>query len=180
MAGRSSRVPTALVSAAQVDRASPRTRDRRVGRGSWSQCSEPYRLGCRHSGQRPKRSEHASPLHFVSEPFRINALQEPARGDVIGSVGWRPPADRGIELIEAKLQGQPELQAQLYAAAARVYVDLGIDRKATRYASRQLDSLRAQKADNAKNTAAALMLLAEAALAADRDSDAEQYAREGN
>ena len=114
---------------------------------------------------------------FVSELFRMNALQEPARGDVMVPSDGRPPTDRGIDLIEAKLQGQPELQAQLYAAAARVYVDLGIDRKATRYASRQLDSLRAQKADKAK-IAAALMLLAEAALAADRDSEAEKYARQ--
>ena len=114
---------------------------------------------------------------FVSELFRMNALQEPARGYDTTTPDGKPPVDRGIELIEVKFGGQPELQAELYGAVGRVYVELGIDRKASDYAKRQLASLRAQSADRTK-VAGALMLLAEAALMADRNVDAEEYARQ--
>jgi serine/threonine-protein kinase len=114
---------------------------------------------------------------FVSELFRVNAMQEPARGFDTTPSDTKPAVDRGIELIEAKFDGQPELQAELYGAVARVYVDLGIDRKAANYADRQLASLKAHGADSGK-IAGALMLLAEAALAAQRFADAKDYARQ--
>ena len=114
---------------------------------------------------------------FVSELFRMNALQESARGYDPTPSGSKLPVDRGIELIEVKFRGQPELQAELYGAVGRVYVELGIDRKASEYAKRQLASLRAQNAENVK-IAGALMLLGETALAANRDVDAEDYARQ--
>jgi len=114
---------------------------------------------------------------FVSELFRMNALQEPARGYDTTTPDGKPPVDRGIELIEVKFEGQPELQAELYGAVGRVYAELGIDRKASDYAKRQLATLRAQSADKTK-VAGALMLLAEAALMADRNVDAEEYARQ--
>lgn len=113
---------------------------------------------------------------FVSELFRMNALQEPPRGDTTAA-GTKPLVDRGIELIEAKFQSQPDLQAELYGAIGRVYFDLGIDRKAMIYATQQLTSLRAQNADNVR-IAGALILLAQAALTADKEVDAEAHLRQ--
>ena len=114
---------------------------------------------------------------FVSELFRVNATQ--AAPQTIGPVSVGPAAfvDRGAELIETRFAGQPELQAELYGAVGRVYVDLGVDRLASQYAMRQLTSLRAQKASGPR-IARSLMLLAEAALAASRDIDAEDFARQ--
>ncbi|HQR54133.1 MAG TPA: hypothetical protein PLZ79_12765, partial [Burkholderiales bacterium] len=57
---------------------------------------------------------------------------------------------------------------------ARVYVDLGIPRLASQYAGRQLQALQEQKADGDR-IAKAQMLLAEAAMAENRDKDAEDY-----
>ena len=113
---------------------------------------------------------------FVSELFRMNALQEPPRGDTTAA-GTKPLVDRGVELIEAKFQSQPDLQAELYGAIGRVYFELGIDRKAMIYAAQQLSSLRAQNADNVK-IAGALILLAQAALTADKEVDAEAHLRQ--
>ena len=59
--------------------------------------------------------------------------------------------DRGAQLIEERFRGQPELQAELYGAVGRVYVDLGVDRLANEYATRQLESLRAQRANRDSN-----------------------------
>ena len=58
-----------------------------------------------------------------------------------------------------------------------MYVDLGVDRLANEYATRQLESLRAQRA-NETRIARALMLLSEVALSAERDADAEDYAQQ--
>ena len=69
------------------------------------------------------------------------------------------------------------MKAQMYGVIGRVYVDLKVDRLASHYAVRQLEVLRSQKAD-APHVARALMLLAEAGLAAERDIDAENYARQ--
>jgi len=113
---------------------------------------------------------------FVSELFRMNALQEPPRGDTTAA-GTKPLVDRGVELIEAKFQSQPDLQAELYGAIGRVYFELGIDRKTMIYAAQQLSSLRAQNADNVK-IAGALILLAQAALTADKEVDAEAHLRQ--
>ena len=65
----------------------------------------------------------------------------------------------------------------MYGVIGRVYVDLKVDRLASDYATRQLEVLRLQKAD-APRVARALMLLAEAGLAAERDIDAENYAKQ--
>ena len=112
---------------------------------------------------------------FVSELFRVNATQ--AAPQTIGPVSASPAAfvDRGAELIEARFAGQPELQAELYGAVGRVYVDLGVDRLAAEYATRQLTALSAQNASSPR-IARSLMLLSEVALTAERDADAEVYA----
>ena len=114
---------------------------------------------------------------FVSELFRINATQQSSMTD--GAARARPAVfvDRGAQLIEDRFRGQPELQAELYGAVGRVYVDLGVDRLATEYAARQLASLRAQRA-NETRVARSLMLLSEVALSAERDADAEDYAQQ--
>ena len=112
---------------------------------------------------------------FVSELFRVNATQAAPMSE--GSARTSPAefVDRGAQLIEARFRGQPELEAELYGAVARVYVDLGVDRLATEYAMRQLNSLRAQNASGTR-IARSLMLLSEAALTAERDADAEDLA----
>jgi serine/threonine-protein kinase len=114
---------------------------------------------------------------FVSELFRLNATQQSSMTD--GTARARPAVfvDRGAQLIEERFRGQPELQAELYGAVGRVYVDLGVDRLATEYATRQLASLRAQRASETR-IARSLMLLSEVALSAERDSDAEDFAQQ--
>ena len=112
---------------------------------------------------------------FVSELFRVNANQEVPLRDGAARASPAVFVDRGAPLIEARFQRQPELQAELYGAVGKVYLDLGAVRLATEYAMRQLTSLRAQKASGSR-IGQSLMLLSSVALTAERDADAEDYA----
>ena len=80
---------------------------------------------------------------FVSELFRLNATQQSSMTDRAASARPAVFVDRGAQLIEERFRGQPELQASSTGAVGRVHVDLGVDRLATEYATRQLESLRA-------------------------------------
>jgi serine/threonine protein kinase/tetratricopeptide (TPR) repeat protein len=114
---------------------------------------------------------------FVSELLRMNATQTSMATDARSATDPAAFVDRGAQLIEARFERQPEMKAEMYGVMGRVYADLKVDRLASHYATRQLEVLRSQKAD-APRVARALMLLAEAALAAERDVDAEKYAQQ--
>ncbi len=114
---------------------------------------------------------------FVSELFRVNSNEF-----VPMNAGAPRPTqavllERGAQLIEARFEKQPAMKAELYGVVGRVYADLGQDRLASEFATRQLQTLRQQKA-GATQIARSLMVLSEAALAARRDNDAEDFARQ--
>jgi serine/threonine protein kinase len=114
---------------------------------------------------------------FVSELFRVGTAQLAP-----SAAGTPRPTqsiliERGAELIEARFEKQPQLKAELYGVVGRVYGDLGQDRLASEFATRQLRLLREQKA-SAGQVARSLMLLSQTALAARRDADAEDFARQ--
>ena len=69
------------------------------------------------------------------------------------------------------------MKAELYGVVGRVYADLGQDRLASEFAMRQFKSLQAQKA-SVPQIASSLLLMSEAALAAGRDKDAEDFAQQ--
>ena len=114
---------------------------------------------------------------FVSELFRVNS------NELVPMNAGRPRPtqavllERGAQLIEARFEKQPAMKAELYGVVGRAYADLGQDRLASEFATRQLQTLRQQKA-SATQIARSLMVLSEAALAARRDYDAEDYARQ--
>ena len=114
---------------------------------------------------------------FVSELFRVNSNEL-----VLMNAGAPRPTqavllERGARLIEARFEKQPAMKAELYGVVGKVYADLGQDRLANEFATRQLRALREQRA-SAAQIARSLMLLSEAALSARRDNDAENYARQ--
>lgn len=80
-------------------------------------------------------------------------------------------------LVEARFADQPAIQAELFGALARAYIDIGVGRQAAQAAGRQLALLRAADAAPAQ-LAPALLLLASANTARGRFQDAEQQARE--
>jgi serine/threonine-protein kinase len=112
---------------------------------------------------------------FVSELFRINAA-----GATVPEGSHQSPGvfvDRGAQLIEARFHSQPEVKAELYGALARVYTDLGANKLATEYATRQLEALRSQRA-GVTDVARSLMLLGEVGIMSARDQDAETHTSE--
>jgi hypothetical protein len=113
---------------------------------------------------------------FVSELFRVDAAQLIPLNAGVARPTQAILAERGAQLIEARFEKQPALKAELYGVVGRVYADLGQDRLANEFTTRQLQLLRAQQA-SAPQIARSLMLLSQAALAARRDADAEDYAR---
>jgi TolA-binding protein len=111
---------------------------------------------------------------FVSELFQVSAAYDNSKDQ--SRLTPEARIERGAQLIEARFEKQPEMKAEMYGTVARVYVDLGVTRLASEYASRQLQTLQQQKADG-ERIARAQMLKAEAALAAHRHKDAEEYTR---
>jgi tetratricopeptide (TPR) repeat protein len=114
---------------------------------------------------------------FVSELFRVNSNELVAMNAGAPRPTQAVLLERGTQLIEARFEKQPAMKAELYGVVGRVYADLGQDRLAHEFASRQLKSLRAQNA-SATQIASCLMLMSEAALAARRDKDAEDFAQQ--
>ena len=114
---------------------------------------------------------------FVSELFRVNFNELAPMIPGAPRPTQAVLLERGAQLIEARFEKQPAMKAELYGVVGRVYADLGQDRLASEFATRQLQTLRQQKA-SASQIARSLMVLSEAALAARRDSDAEDYARQ--
>ena len=114
---------------------------------------------------------------FVSELFRVNSKELLPMNDGAPRPTQAMLLERGARLIEARFEKQPAMKAELYGVVGRVYADLGQDRLASEFATRQLQTLRAQKAD-AHQIARSLLLLSEAALAAKRDKDAEDFAQQ--
>jgi eukaryotic-like serine/threonine-protein kinase len=114
---------------------------------------------------------------FVSELFRVNFNEIAPMSPGAPRPTQAVLLERGAQLIEARFEKQPAMKAELYGVVGRVYADLGQDRLASEFATRQLQTLRQQKA-SATHIARSLMVLSEAALAAKRDNDAEDYARQ--
>ncbi|MBS1213097.1 MAG: hypothetical protein H6R26_1714, partial [Proteobacteria bacterium] len=114
---------------------------------------------------------------FVSELFRVDAAQLTPLSAGVARPTQTVLAERGVQLIEARFETQPALKAEMYGVIGRVYADLGQYRLANEFTGRQLRLLRSQQA-TAAQIAQSLMLLSQAALAARRDTDAENYARQ--
>jgi hypothetical protein len=85
--------------------------------------------------------------------------------------------ERGAKLIETRFEKQPALRAELYGAVGRLYVELGQHQLGSEFGNQQLQILRKQRAAD-RTVAQSLMLLSEAAFAANRDADAESYAQQ--
>lgn len=112
---------------------------------------------------------------FVSDIFR--ASTNPAPADRLKA----PPVhgrflDRNARLIETRFAGQPDVQAELYGAVGRIYVDIGAGDLGLQYAMRQVQALE-QRPGDSEALARALMLLAEAHREEGHSADAEASAR---
>jgi eukaryotic-like serine/threonine-protein kinase len=114
---------------------------------------------------------------FVAELFRANSNELVATYEGAPRPTQAVLLERGAKLIEARFEKQPAMKAELYGVVGKVYADLGQDRLASEFATRQLQTLRAQ---NARSTqiARSLMLLSEVALASEREIDAEDFAQQ--
>ncbi len=108
---------------------------------------------------------------FVSDLFQASAMPR--------SVGQAPALlDNGASLIARRFQGQPDIQATLYATVARVYADIGAFERAGEFAERVVTLQRGQVGGSATagETAQALLLMANAAMGQEEFAKAERLA----
>ncbi|MBS0444460.1 MAG: protein kinase [Proteobacteria bacterium] len=127
--------------------------------------------------QRTARQQERATIatQFVSEMFRVD-LAATFSGAREESPEAGQFADRTTNLIEARFAGQPDLQAELYGAAGRTYLDIGAGKFAFKCATRQMELLRQLSADRVSQSRS-LLLLADANRAEGRVSEAEANAR---
>jgi serine/threonine-protein kinase len=113
---------------------------------------------------------------FVTDVFRVNAfrgntgsgLQQSSSDDLL---------DQGAQLIEVRFAQQPEMQAELFGVVGRAYANIGLNRQAIIYASRQIQILNAAPS-NLFVRVRALLLLSEISFREDRNAEAQEYARQ--
>jgi hypothetical protein len=108
---------------------------------------------------------------FVLDTFRVDPAAELANADL-----RRAPREyllqRGGDLIDARFQGQPLLQAELHGVVSGLYDDLARFELSERHAARREDALSRIDAP-AQERAAAAMALSQALLKLGRSSKAE-------
>jgi serine/threonine-protein kinase len=109
---------------------------------------------------------------FVADVFRANSRsnshQRPRSSQSL--------IEGGAQLIQTRFAGQPELQAELYGVVGGVFSDMGAYELAANYATRQVESLSALRADQHEQ-AQALIALTKALTGENRFDDAELQAR---
>jgi tetratricopeptide (TPR) repeat protein len=124
------------------------------------------------ASQQAERARLAT--EFVSEVFRVSSNPGALSSSVNGAP--EPVLDRGARLIEARFPGQPDMQAELYGVVGRIYADIGANKLAIEYATRQADVLTRLPGERVRRARAAL-LLADMFSREERTADAERQAR---
>jgi eukaryotic-like serine/threonine-protein kinase len=115
---------------------------------------------------------------FTAGLFRLQAL--PSAVTSAATPSSTPSSLSAFEpvaaLIEARFAERPDVQAELYGAIARVYIDIGVGKLATAAAQRHADVLTQMRSTD-HQLAKAFMLLAAANRLQGRYAQAEQDAR---
>lgn len=125
------------------------------------------------ANQEAERAQVAT--RFVSDLFALDTPQPTAEQGSALTHATR--LERASQLIEERFREQPLIQAELFGLVSRVYLDLGMERRAIEFASRQLQILRDVDAAPT-DIAQALLFMATAAAATGRSADAEDYAQQ--
>ncbi len=108
---------------------------------------------------------------FVTEVFRVNSRSDPANA-ALRKLPAEMLLEHGASLIQQRFPGQPDLQAELYGVVGGIFADMGANKLAADYSTRQIEALALLDANDVTQ-ARALVVLSRALFDDDRLADSE-------